>query len=449
MSSVLVMLPESAALARRLLGLVFKRAAGRADGVEIVPQLAVGGGGGLGFGAFSGGGVDLLILEKQREAFMPLIKEFRFNKVFIMNEEYYGGLADPATRAFLIEKAAAPYERAYFPFNTFRANAYLLGAVVADEAVGVNASLIGGGAEPLEVAFSLAGAKAMEFEAPWAGAMDEIRDVLGFVRRTLEGLAGRGGIKMSGERPGLGILRGFGHDLEIFMKYAYGMEKARGARVLDIGGGLGYGAFLLSRAAEEVVFIDKSEQTVDFVRKTWLPLAPNLRAIHTEAAGLESAEDRFDVVFLMDVIEHVAEPERLLLEAHRLLSPGGLLVMSTPEQDYYPYSVCPVERIGDEPARLMEEGIWPWHIQALGEARLLPMIRAAGFDVEEKKYMTYVRGYELARKLSEGRGTRASALLEAARGITRGDLADFGRTEGREACCSAASYNITARKEGC
>ncbi len=451
MSETLVMLPESAPLVRPLLEFVFKRAASEARGQEVAAQVAVGGGGGLGLGAFSGGGsgVDLLILKKQREALSSITDDFAFEKVFVIDEEYYGGLTGGATRAFLLEKAADPYERVYFPFNTFRANAYLFGALLAKEAVALNASLLGVRPEaPVEAAFTLDEVKTPLFERPWEDCMEKVRAVLASIRETIGGLTFWGDLETTGERPSLGILQGFGHDLEIFMKYAYGMDKARGKRVLDIGGGLGYGAFLLSRVAEEVVFLDKSSGAVDFVKKAWSPLSPNLRAVCGEAVDLAEEEGSFDAVFLMDVIEHVADPERLLFEARRLLRPGGLLVLSTPEEDYYPYRVCPQERWSEPGDRLLEDAIWPWHIQALGEARMLPMLRAAGFRVEEKKYMTYVRGFELARRLAAARGTRASALLDEAGGITDWDISDFALTDERDPCFSAASYNITARKEG-
>ncbi len=447
------MLPESAPLARRLLQHISSMAAYRAGQRGSQPRLAVGGGGGLGLGVLSpgeaGAGMDILILAKQKDRLLPIINGFEHDKVFILDEEYYGSVTSEATRAFLTEKAWRPYLKAYFPFNTFRANAYLFGALLAQEAVAVNASLIGVRDEPMEVSFSLDGAGRPCCAVPWAGWIDEVREVLGVVGRTLGDLSEKAAdLGISGERPGPGIIRGFGHDLEIFMKYAYGMGKAVGRRVLDIGGGLGYGALLLSRRARDVVFLDKSEYAVDFVKKSWVPMAPNLTAICGRAEDLGALEGYFETVFLMDVIEHVPDPERLLREAHHLLQPGGLLVASTPEEDYYPYRVCPVERRGEAPSRLLDDGIWPWHIQALGEERFLPMLREAGFAVEEKKYMTYRRGHELAERLSASRRARTPALLDVAQEITRWDITDFGLTDERDLVFSAASYMVTARKEG-
>ena len=54
----------------------------------------------------------------------------------------------------------------------------------------------------------------------------------------------------------------------------------------------------------------------------------------------------FDVVFLMEVLEHVAAPDAALSEIHRVLAPGGRLVLSTPfllevheaPHDYYRFT---------------------------------------------------------------------------------------------------------------
>ena len=38
----------------------------------------------------------------------------------------------------------------------------------------------------------------------------------------------------------------------------------------------------------------------------------------------------YDLVSLFDVLEHIPRPQHLLREAHRLLRPGGLLVIKVP-----------------------------------------------------------------------------------------------------------------------
>lgn len=58
------------------------------------------------------------------------------------------------------------------------------------------------------------------------------------------------------------------------------------------------------------------------------------------------ADASFDAVFLLEVLEHVAEPQRALDELRRVLAPGGALVLSTPfvfeiheaPHDYYRFT---------------------------------------------------------------------------------------------------------------
>ncbi len=421
MAGTIIMLPESLPLALPL--------------VEYV------------FGKEGRGTVDLLILTKQRENFTPITENFPFREVYVLDEEYYGGIKTRESLDFMREKAADPYDTAYFPFNTFRANAFLFGSIIAAEAVAVNSSLFKVREAMPEVAFSLEKGESSEPIVPWAGDIKTVRETLHTVADTLGHL--KKDLKVSGERPNLGILKGFGHDLEIFMKYAYGIDAARGKKVLDIGGGLGYGSLLLSKFADEVVFLDKSADTAEFVRETWSSHAPNLTVLCGETLDLKDREGTFDVVFLMDVIEHVAEPRHLLGDVRKLLAPGGVLILSTPEEDYYPYRVCPYNRRDEDGDVLLKEAIWPWHIQGLGERPMLLMLEGAGFSVKEKSYTTYVKGYELKRRLAAAKqGHDIGALSEAAEEITKWDIGDFALTFSRDPVFSAASYNVVARKEG-
>jgi SAM-dependent methyltransferase len=49
-----------------------------------------------------------------------------------------------------------------------------------------------------------------------------------------------------------------------------------------------------------------------------------------EARRLPFADDTFALVYLSHVLEHVSEPRRLLLEAHRVAGPGGTILVRVP-----------------------------------------------------------------------------------------------------------------------
>lgn len=103
-----------------------------------------------------------------------------------------------------------------------------------------------------------------------------------------------------------------------------------GATVLDVGAGNGILARLLRHVGRNVS-IDAVEP--DPVAKT--SAAPHYRSIFSgsveefiEASGGRSQS--YDFIVMADVIEHIANPAPLLDQLKTLLSPGGNIVISTP-----------------------------------------------------------------------------------------------------------------------
>ncbi|MBE9531276.1 MAG: methyltransferase domain-containing protein, partial [Proteobacteria bacterium] len=161
----------------------------------------------------------------------------------------------------------------------------------------------------------------------------------------------------------------------------------------------------------------------------------------------ELKENRFDVILLMDVIEHVKEPKALLETVKGLLSDDGLIILSTPEEDLAPYTVCPEKRWDDNEAELLKEAIWPWHLHALGEDTFLPMLSELGFELVDKSYTTYAKGYKIMDKLFKAKEACSNALInESLNELTKWKVSDFALTRERDPYFSDCSYNIILRK---
>ena len=116
-------------------------------------------------------------------------------------------------------------------------------------------------------------------------------------------------------------------------RYALAQSLAVGRDVVDLGCGEGYGTHRLSLVARSVRAIDLAAGAVAAARVRYA--APRLSFLVGDATrtGLEDASA--DLVVAFEIYEHLSDPGALLVEARRLLRPGGLLLVSTPNRSVY------------------------------------------------------------------------------------------------------------------
>jgi SAM-dependent methyltransferase len=121
---------------------------------------------------------------------------------------------------------------------------------------------------------------------------------------------------------------------EHWHRYAFAARMAHGRRVLDAACGEGYGSALLARSAQAVLGLDLSEQAVAHARDRYR--SANLAFEVADVARLEHLPaGAFDLIVSLETLEHLAEQEALLAGFARLLAPGGLLLISTPDKHNY------------------------------------------------------------------------------------------------------------------
>jgi SAM-dependent methyltransferase len=122
--------------------------------------------------------------------------------------------------------------------------------------------------------------------------------------------------------------------------------------VLVLGAGGGRDTFWLASSGYEVV-------SCDLVSQRYLrPL------VLGDMAALPLRRARFDAVVLSDVLEHTFQDHEALLECHRVLRPGGQLILNVPLGD----------DIGEE------------HVRVYSERTIRRLLESCGFELVATRY---------------------------------------------------------------
>jgi 2-polyprenyl-3-methyl-5-hydroxy-6-metoxy-1,4-benzoquinol methylase len=116
-----------------------------------------------------------------------------------------------------------------------------------------------------------------------------------------------------------------------------------GSKILDLAAAQGNFSLLLAEQGYEVTWNDLRADLIDYVK-----MKHESGTIHYAPGDVFTLqlENQFDLVLITEIIEHVAHPDQFLEQVATLVKPGGYILMTTPNGEYFGnqlprFSDCP------------------------------------------------------------------------------------------------------------
>lgn len=110
-----------------------------------------------------------------------------------------------------------------------------------------------------------------------------------------------------------------------------GLQNEPTFQAIEIGCGEGFSTQRIADMLPSQAIFSASEYVADLVPKA-AERNPNVRLIQESAYELTHPDESFDVVFLLEVLEHLDYPEKALEEISRILKPSGYLILGVPRE---------------------------------------------------------------------------------------------------------------------
>ncbi|MDT7599015.1 MAG: arsenite methyltransferase [Pseudonocardiales bacterium] len=227
-----------------------------------------------------------------------------------------------------------------------------------------------------------------------------------------------------------------------------------GERVLDIGSGPGYLAREMAELAGQggtVHGVDISENMLAIARTTGPAQGSPLESAPVEFSAGEAntlpfPDGSFDAVTVTQVYEYVAEVAAALTEAHRVLRPGGRLLVLDTDWDSI------VWRSGDPDRMRRVLTAWDQHLaDPYLPRRLTGLLTDAGFETTHRSVLPLLNAGYRADTYSAGLIGFISAFVPGRDGLTAAEVtawADDLVTLGADYFFSLNRYLFVATAQG-
>ena len=156
---------------------------------------------------------------------------------------------------------------------------------------------------------------------------------------------------------------------------------ASGGALLDVGCFSGMFLRNARKRGFEITGIEPNEDALMHVRNLL-----GCEVVHGSLASAHFSPNRFSAVSFLDVIEHVEDPVADLKTALRIMRPGGVLVLATPNVQGLPQRVVKTKRsIMRQPWCPIDDV--PWHLWGFTRESLALCVEKAGFIVKKISWL--------------------------------------------------------------
>jgi len=125
-----------------------------------------------------------------------------------------------------------------------------------------------------------------------------------------------------------------------FQRDARRLDCLKGLRILDIGCGAGLLSEPLARIGAEVVGADPTAASIEAAKLHAAESGVAVDYRNTTAEALADADERFDIVLAMEVVEHVTDVGAFLGRCAAMVKPGGIMVVSTLNRNWKSFALA-------------------------------------------------------------------------------------------------------------
>lgn len=177
-----------------------------------------------------------------------------------------------------------------------------------------------------------------------------------------------------------------------------------GLKVLDIGCGGGILSETLARLGAQVTGIDLAERNIRIAQEH---ARANGLSIDYRFQDVTTLHDEFDLIFNMEVVEHVGDLPAFMAACYRCLKPGGLTFVSTLNRTplSFLFAIIGAEYV----LKLLPRGTHQWD-KFVTPSELESLLNQNGTDVF---WRSGIRFNPFARRFSLQRSMAVSYLLGA------------------------------------